>query len=448
MAIKIQNTSYDGEVLERLLTKAATGNELVQKGLIKLVPNVRKKYSIPRLKTGTMLQKRKEMPTSENSKGDFYYSEKDLVPHDFMAYTEFNPRSFEEVWRPYQPKGNMVFDTLPPSVQNQLLDAMSKQVNFELGYHFVNGIYKDDKADDEHLFNGILTQIMADSEVIRVKSSASESMIVRLQKVRKATPQVLRNNPNFVYLLSVNDADRYDDELTMREAKGANWTDTNAVRFKGTNIIPLAAIPDGVIVGTVATPDEDSNTWGCVNLVDDFNVIQIDKVTNAGERYFFKMLMMADTNVAFGEEVVLLDVREGATVNASGTTLTLTKQCSKTSLNPDSDGKAYTISADDILMGAMLEVTNTHATNKLTVNAIEVPAQSTVKLYYSGSKWFGDNALDISLPTEKVQEEKVMRVAIDGDVNTKIADTLKTQITGTVANTIQGTVTTKQEGAE
>ena len=179
-----------------------------------------------------------------------------------------------------------------------------------MGYHFVNGIYKDDDEDDDHLFNGILTQIMADSEVIHVKSSSTDSMITRLQKVRKATPQVLRNNPNFVYMMSVDDADRYDDELTQRDAKGANWTDTNAVRFKGTNIVPLAAIPDGVIIGTVATPDEDSNTWGAVNLVDDFNAIQIDKVTNAGEKYFFKMLMMADTNVAFGEEVVLLDVRE------------------------------------------------------------------------------------------------------------------------------------------
>lgn len=413
MAIVIQNTAYDGEVLERLLTKAATGNELVQKGLIKLVTNVRKKYSIPRLKTGNMLQKRKEMPESKDSKGDFNYSEKSLVPHNFMAYTEFNPRSFNEIWRPYQPKGNLVFDQLPPEVQNQLLDALSRQVNFELGYHFVNGIYKDDDEDDEHLFNGILTQIMADKEVIHVKSSASESMITRLQKVRKATPTVLRNNPNFVYMMSVDDADRYDDELTMRDAKGANWTDTNAVRFKGTNIIPLAAIPDGVIIGTVATPDEDSNTWGAVNLEDDFNVIQIDKVTNAGEKYFFKMLMMADTNVAFGEEVVLLDVREGVTVSASGTTITLTEQASKVSLNPDSDSKAYTISAEEVLMGAMLEVTNTHATYKLTVNAIEVPANSTKKLYYSGSSWFDAKEKDV-----KVTEPAAQTVMVAGTVET------------------------------
>ena len=34
MAINLINSNYDGEVLEKILTKAATGNELVQKGLI------------------------------------------------------------------------------------------------------------------------------------------------------------------------------------------------------------------------------------------------------------------------------------------------------------------------------------------------------------------------------------------------------------------------------
>ena len=30
MAIKVDNTNYNGEVLERILAKAATGNELVR----------------------------------------------------------------------------------------------------------------------------------------------------------------------------------------------------------------------------------------------------------------------------------------------------------------------------------------------------------------------------------------------------------------------------------
>jgi len=34
MALNIQNTNYNGEVLEQLLTVATTSNEIVEKGLI------------------------------------------------------------------------------------------------------------------------------------------------------------------------------------------------------------------------------------------------------------------------------------------------------------------------------------------------------------------------------------------------------------------------------
>lgn len=69
MAIIVRNTNYSGEVLEQLLTLAATSNEIVEKGLIMVIPGVEKKISLPRLKTGKMLQKRKENPGVEDSKG-------------------------------------------------------------------------------------------------------------------------------------------------------------------------------------------------------------------------------------------------------------------------------------------------------------------------------------------------------------------------------------------
>ena len=118
--------------------------------------------------------------------------------------------------------------------------------------------------------------------------------------------------------------------------------------------------------------------------------------------------MMADTNVAFGEEVVLLDVREAATVSASGTSITLTTQASKVSIEPDSDSKAYTISGDDILMGAMLEITNTHASNKLTVNSIEVAAGATKKIYYSGKSWFDAKEVDVKITQVSPQQVQVV----------------------------------------
>ena len=59
----LNTTNYAGEVLEQVLTQATTGNELVSKGLIMVIPGVNSAISIPRVKTGQMLQKRKEDPT-------------------------------------------------------------------------------------------------------------------------------------------------------------------------------------------------------------------------------------------------------------------------------------------------------------------------------------------------------------------------------------------------
>lgn len=308
MAIKVDKSNYDGEVLERVLVRAATGNELVEKGLIMVIPGVSKKLSIPRLKTGKMLQKRKENPTVEDSKGDFNWSEQALIPHDFMAFTVFNPRQFEHVWRKWQPEGDLVFRELPPEGQNALLDALSKQVQFELGHHYVNGEYAEGN-DDDKLMNGILTQAAKASDYILVDGSKADTMVGKLKAIRKAIPKAMRENPNLRIIMSVEDFDKYDDELTEREAKNASETEINRKRYKGITIETVSSWPEGVIVATLCSPDSDGNLFAAVNLQNDEKVIQIDKYANASELYFFKLLMMADTNIAFGEEFVVLDFR-------------------------------------------------------------------------------------------------------------------------------------------
>ena len=313
MAIVVKNTNYNGEVLERILTVATTNNEIVAKGLIHVIPGVEKKISIPRLRTGKMLQKRKENPTVEDSKGNFNYSEKSLDPKDCMVFTVFNPRTFENIWRKWQPKGDLVFAQLPPEAQNALLDALSKQVQFELGGHYVNGVYGD--TDDE-LFDGILTQAAKDEDVIVVSSDATKQTD-RLKAVRKAIPVAIRNNPALRIIMSVNDFDEYDDELTAREGKNASETEVNRQAYKGIKIETLADWPDDLIVASLCSPDAmTSNFFAAVNLQDDEHVIQIDKVSAMSELYFFKMLMKVDTNIAFGEEFIALDKRQSPAFTA------------------------------------------------------------------------------------------------------------------------------------
>lgn len=319
MAIVVRNTNYNGEVLEKILTLATTGNDLVEKGLIMVIPGVEKKISLPRIKTGRMLQKRKENPTLEDSKGNFNYSEKSLDPEDFMAFTTFNPRAFEHIWRKWQPKGNLVFSELPPEAQNTLLDELSKSVKFELGWHYINGEFGD---DDDHLFDGILTQAARDTEVVVVSApSDTSSMLAKLKAVRAAVPKALRENPNLRILMSIDDFDKYDNELTEREYKNASETDLNKKRYKGITIETLNSWPDDLIVATICSPSADGSLFAGVNLQDDEEVIQIDKWMNSSELYFFKLLMKADTNIAFGEEFVVLDTRKSPVFKPAEKTL-------------------------------------------------------------------------------------------------------------------------------
>jgi len=313
----LNTTNYSSELLEHILTLTTTKNELVEKGLIMVIPGIHKAVSIPRIKSGKMLQKRKEDPQKSDSKGDFTYSEKKLEPHDMMAFTIFNPRSFEHIWKEYQPKGDLVFSELPPQIQSVLVGELLKQTEKELGFLYINGEYQEG-TDDRLLMNGILTQAAKDEDVIKVATTAT-TMLGRLKELRTAIPTTLRNDPALRILMSVEDFDTYDDELTNLMVKGKDATEVNARRYKGITIETLVDWPQGLIVATPCSMSADGNLYAAVNLQDDENVIQIDKWANASELYFFKMLMKADTNIGFGEEFIALDWREdGAFVPEEG----------------------------------------------------------------------------------------------------------------------------------
>ena len=74
-----------------------------------------------------------------------------------------------------------------------------------------------------------------DTEVI-VVDSAESTMLGRLKAMRAKIPVAIRNNPDLRILMSVNDFDKYDDELTQRESKNTSETDVNAV---ATRALPL-----------------------------------------------------------------------------------------------------------------------------------------------------------------------------------------------------------------
>ena len=317
MALQGFNTnSYSGEFQEHVLTLAATGNELVEKRLIHVIPQVLDSISIPRIKTSRMLQKRKEHPrfdpsNPENSdaKGDFTYSEQKLMPRDMMVYTAFLPKVFEHIWRPFQPKGNLVFQELPASIQSIMIAELLKQVQHEMGFQYINGKYEEG-ADDRLLMDGILTQAAKDADVVKVYTVAG-TMLGRLKELREKIPVTMRHNLNLRILMSVEDFDTCDDELTALVTKGKDATEVNVRRYRGIRIEDLTDWPQGLIVATICSDGLESNLFAAVSLANDENVIRIEQMANGSEYYFFKMLMKGDTNIGFGEEFIAPDRREG-----------------------------------------------------------------------------------------------------------------------------------------
>lgn len=304
MSNPVITTRYGGEVTNNILVQTATGNELFENGLIHIYVGVKDSISIPRLQLSKLLQKRKANPTSADSKGNLKIDERVLVTQDFMVYMEFNPARFEHFWKKHQPTGPMVFQELPAEVQTKILTAVLTQTGSELGVEFIKGV----KGEEEgQYFDGILTRIEAAAATVKAECTET-SMIKRLRAVWQKTDSVIREKPEFTFLMSKADADAYDDELADQVAKGKDPTEKNAEKFKGHRVIGLTGWPEGVIVGTLCSLDENkTNLFAAVNLLDDYDCIKVAPVGEASELYFVKMLGKADTQIAWDEAVTILD---------------------------------------------------------------------------------------------------------------------------------------------
>lgn len=377
-------TNYAGEVLQNILAKAALGNEIAEKGIIHVVPGIQKKLSIPRMQVnGRLLQARKSRIAIDgsDSQGDINYDERVLEPQDMMVYTEFNPATMESTWRPYQPKGNLVFEQLPPSVQNQMLDLILKQTGSEVGDNYINCIKTNTDGD---FFNGLVARIMGDKDTVFAKKGA-QTWVGKLQNVFNAIPDEIIDNPNLKIIMNTSDYNAYDAELKAQYAKNVDPTQKREQQFDSIPIVRLAKWPKGLVVATLASLGEDSNFWAAVNLENDDNVLLVDKVNNASEIYFIKILMKADVNIAWGEFVVVLDERKQGTATLASTVVSASGKASTYKQTAALNAAAtYTISTTGAYLGQTVTVSNEQSGNyAITIGSTAIAKGKAASFRYS-----------------------------------------------------------------
>lgn len=338
MAINFGNgaTNYTGEVLEDLLTYTAQENETYKEGLIHVHAGIQKKLALPMIHIGSIIQDHKATPDS--SKGDVTHTERYLEPNDFMVYIEFNPRDYEQYYKPFQPKGNLVFRELDPKVQatiaRLILEEKEEYINHAIWCSALPAdaakisvtdgaasveLGSEDDAGPMKYFNGAIARMLINASAAEGSEEAKGGKVIlagsgafndgaavetELYAMWKALPPKIRKKADLEVLMDFATWDKYDQYLSTKEYKNTDNRQENQHMFRGKRIIPMVALPENTIIIGSFTQNKNSNLWMGVDYANDEDVLIVDKLQANSELYFFKMLLKMDVNIVKPAEIV------------------------------------------------------------------------------------------------------------------------------------------------
>ncbi len=299
-------TLFAGDVVEEFMQLAVTQNQVVDGGHIYVSADIKKQRSMQRLTMSEIIQDAKATPIS---KGTFTVDNRILAPDDFEVYIEFDPHEFRDFWPFAQETTPFVFSQLPPAAQVAFVEELLKGeegVNPYMG----KAIFQGDKTSGTvplEKFDGLFVKSVADGDVIDVAGTTVTvgNVIAEIGKVYDASPVELRENPDYKIMTTVPIWELYQDAVIALANKGPAPTDEVRKRFKGKTIVPLVGMGTGnKMIATHSAPNRSSNIWLGLTATNDFDTININRLQNNSDLWFFRMKMGADTQIKWGQRYV------------------------------------------------------------------------------------------------------------------------------------------------
>lgn len=349
--INYAGNTYSGDVLEDLLVYTAQGNDTFAEGLIHIKPGVQKRYVLPHIELGEIIQDNKPTPTSSDGAAtddgfnQYTFSERYLDPQDLMVYLEFNPRDFEEYWKPFQPDGQLLFRDLDPKVQSKMLhlliDKKDQYIGDSIWCARKGGVDANIEcptgatvlggktaAGRMKYFDGVLARVidnlnttdkneLAGGQVIlagNTELTTGAQVETALYTMWKATPKKLRKHSNLKFVMGWDLWDLYDEYLTKKEVKYVENADVNKRRFKGKPIVVINGMPEHTIFLGKFSSGMDSNLWMGVDYATDQESVKVERLQANSELYFFQMRMKMDVNIVLPAEIVVWTAYKKKTV--------------------------------------------------------------------------------------------------------------------------------------
>jgi hypothetical protein len=126
-----------------------------------------------------------------------------------------------------------------------------------------------------------------------------------MQDTFEASRVPTRQAGKYKIFMSVTDHEKYREALVNLTYKGIDPTMAAPEKFHGKQLVPLVGMPENAMIATIADTTRGSNIWLGVRGIADYSAIKVMPKQNNSDLWFFKMKMNADTQIKFGQDLVL-----------------------------------------------------------------------------------------------------------------------------------------------
>jgi len=313
----IADTTYAGDFAPYFWIPATFGMDTLQKGAVYVQDKIKKQHTIGRMDFANPLQARVPTPTPVPA-SSFTVDGRVLVPLDFMVYTEFNPRDYEQHWLAVQLSDTLLARELPVTAEHYMMQVAlarafeSVELSIWQGSVAYQGVYGFGTAKYQlSFFDGFIKLFLNDASVVAIGSPVTLTnvnigdklnlMIVATKKALLASP---KRYARLKFFCSIATEQLYQQYLTSQPYKNNNTTDAGINKYLGYDLVPLAGMPDNTIVFAEGLMDVSSNLYLGMNSTEDNN-LQLQRLQNNSELFFLKGLMKYAVQYGFSDQVVL-----------------------------------------------------------------------------------------------------------------------------------------------
>ena len=309
MSLTLSNTNYNGEVLENLYLVTGVGNEVVEKGAAKVIPDVSTKKALPRLSQtadpiGDYAAGAPSAVTATTT-----YAERELVVEPMTVYETFLPTTFHDIWQKWKSAGDFTNLELNAELLNAILNIYKNGIGTQMSKLFWQGDKTLGAGNALNKFNGIVTRAILDANVIKPTPAGNitdSSFVDILAACWAAIPDKFIDDPDFVLHVNTTDFKTMQAGNTkLKEAFVGVFGMSMETMYQEKRIKHFQGMKRHHIIGAKVTNGEDSNLNLGVWVDPDSESVVVDKVANNSRLWFLRLDFKADANYRVSEELLL-----------------------------------------------------------------------------------------------------------------------------------------------